>query len=78
MVCDNKEGGGRPSQLRYNVLLPVNTLQSPLQHSEGRGEGCCSSSDKINIMTAQSGLTEYLHLEISAHCGRNRLVIAGY
>ena len=72
MVCDNKEGGGRPSQLRYNVLLPVNTLQSPLQHSEGRGEGCCSSSDKINIMT------EYLHLEISAHCGRNRLVIAGY
>ena len=27
MVCDNKEGGGRPgSQLRYNVLLAVNTL----------------------------------------------------
>ena len=36
MDCDNKEGGGRISQLRYNVLLPLNSVNT-LQHSPGRG-----------------------------------------
>ena len=35
MVCDNKEGGGRRGQLRYNVLLAVNTLKSAAQSRAG-------------------------------------------
>ena len=44
--CDNKEGGGRISQLRYNVLLPLNSVNT-LQHSPGRG-WIFIFSDKIN------------------------------
>ena len=56
MVCDNKEGGGWSRQLRYNVLLPANTLQSAGQSRAGRDVKFISQN-KHNYLRS-----------VSAHC----------